>query len=103
MNTNGKFDFINKLIKRKTKVVPKSRQVYAVGTGVYVGEMLVYCKTDKENYHFLSIPKNINRSVPIEKFDFAIEHKIAEYVTQLPKKVYNLCFKQFEYNQKNIK
>lgn len=103
MFTNGKFSLVNKILKRKSKVIPKSRQVFAVGTGTYVGEMLVYCKKDEDFYHFLSIPKNINRTVPIEKFDFALEHKIAEYVTDLPKKVYNLCYKQFEYNQKNTK
>lgn len=99
----GNIKFINKLVNRKNKVIPKNREVYAVGTGAYVGEMLVYCKADDKQYHFLSIPKNINRSVPIDKFDFAIEHKIAEFVTTLPRKVHNICVKQFEYNQKNIK
>ena len=99
----GKLQFINNLIKRKTKVVPKNRQVYAIGTGAYVGEMFVYCKSDANQYYFLSIPKNINRSVPIDRFNFAIEHKITELVCTLPRKVYNICVKQFEYNQKNTK
>lgn len=97
------FDLINKLTKRKNHLIPKPRKVYAVGTGTYVGEMFVYCKTDKNNYHFLSIPKNINRTVPIDKFEYALEHKIAEFVIELPRKVYNICLKQFEYNQKNTK
>lgn len=103
MLSKVKLDFINKLVKGKTKFIPKARKVYAVGTGVYVGEMLVFCKKDSNNYHFLSIPKMINRSVPIDKFEFAMEHKIAEFVTDLPRKVYNICFKQFEYNQRNTK
>ena len=65
--------------------------------------MLVYCKKDSYNYYFLSVPKIVNRTVPIDKFEFAMEHKIAEYVSDLPSKIYNLCFKQFEYNEKNPK
>ena len=92
---------INRLIKRKSKVIPKPPEVYAVGTGTYVGEMLVYCKKDIDNYYFLSIPKNINRIIPIEKFDYAIEHKIAEFAHKLPKPVYKICAKQYQYNEVN--
>ena len=93
-----KFEYINKLLKRKSKVSPKVKEVYAVGTGTYVGEMLVYCKKDTDNYHFLSIPKNINRTIPIEKFDYALNNKIAELAHKLPGDVYKVCYKQFEYN-----
>ena len=96
-----KFEFINRLIKRKSKVIPKPPEVYAVGTGTYVGEMLVYWKKDIDNYYFLSIPKNINRIIPIEKFDYAIEHKIAEFAHKLPKPVYKICAKQYQYNEVN--
>ena len=96
-----KFEFINRLIKRKSKVIPKPPEVYAVGPGTYVGEMLVYCKKDIDNYYFLSIPKNINRIIPIEKFDYAIEHKIAEFAHKLPKPVYKICAKQYQYNEVN--
>ena len=93
------FEFINRLLKRKSKVIPKPPEVYAVGTGTFVGEMLVYCKKDMENYYFLSIPKNVNRIIPIDKFDFAIEHKIAEFAHKLPKLVYKICAKQYQYNE----
>ena len=96
-----KFEFINRLLKRKSKVIPKSPEVYAIGTGTYVGEMLVFCRKDAENYYFLSIPKNINRVIPIEKFDFAVENKIAEFAHKLPGNVYNICYKQHQYNEKN--
>lgn len=91
-------EFINKLIKKNYKKAPKSREVYAIVTGAFVGEMLVYCKKDQDNYFFLSIPKNVNRTIPIDKFHFGVDNKIAEYVDTLPKKVYNTCFKQYEYN-----
>ena len=93
------FEFINRLLKRKSKVIPKPPEVYPVGTGTFVGEMLVYCKKDMENYYFLSIPKNVNRIIPIDKFDFAIEHKIAEFAHKLPKPVYKICAKQYQYNE----
>lgn len=93
---------LSKILKRSNKVIPKSKEVYAVVTGAYVGEMLVYCTKDQENYFFLSIPKNINRVIPIDKFKFAIDNKIAEFVDVLPKKVYNICLKQFEYNKSKL-
>ena len=34
-----KFDYINRLLKRRTNGVPKVKEVYACGTGTYVGEM----------------------------------------------------------------
>jgi hypothetical protein len=101
MNSLGKFDYINKLLKKKTKVKPKAKQIYAVGTGTFVGEMLIYCKQDEENYYFLSIPKNINRKIPKERFDYGIQEKIIEYVKDLPSDVYKICYKQHDYNEKN--
>lgn len=101
MNILGKFNILNKLIKNKTKVIPKAKQVYAVGTGTFVGEMLIYCKQDKDHYYFLSIPKNINRKIPKDKFDLGVSERIVEYVKDLPKNVYKTCLKQHEYNDKN--
>jgi hypothetical protein len=101
MSSLGKFDYINKLLKNKTKVKPKAKQIYAVGTGTFVGEMLIYCKQDGENYYFLSIPKNINRVIPKDKFDLGIENKIIEFVKELPNSVYKICYKQHEHNEKN--
>lgn len=93
----------NKLFKKTGKAEPKRREIYACGTGTYVGEMLVFCKKDADNYHFLSIPKNINRTVPIDKFDWALTNKVIEFAHYLPADVYKTCFKQFEYNEKAAK
>lgn len=101
MRSLGKFDYINKLLKNKTKVKPKAKQIYAVGTGTFVGEMLVYCKQDNEHYYFLSIPKNFNRKIPKDKFDYGIENGIIEFVKEIPKNVYKICYIQHEYNEKN--
>lgn len=97
-----KSKILSKFLTKNNKVIPKARQVYAITTGTYVGEMFVFCKKDAENYHFLSIPKNVNRVIPIDKFDFALDNKIADYVDDLPSKIYQLCYKQFEYNRSKL-
>lgn len=97
-----KFDYINKLLKRKTNGYPKVKEVYACGTGTYVGEMLVFCKKDLHNYYFISVPKNVNRVIPIDKFNFGISNKIIELAHVLPSSVFKTCFKQHEYNRSNL-
>jgi hypothetical protein len=76
---------------------------YAVTTGTYVGEILVYVGGDQVNFKFISIPKNINREIPKEKFDFGMENKIVEVVEKLPSGVYSILEKQFVYNSKQTK
>ena len=102
MLSKVKSTVLQKLLTSGKTNLPKAKQVYAINTGTFVGEMFVFCKKDAENYYFLSIPKNVNRSVPIDKFNFALDNKIAEYVTDLPSKVYNICFKQYEYNERQL-
>jgi hypothetical protein len=72
--------------------------VYAVGTGLYVGEMFVFIQENKDTYEFISIPKNENRSVPKDKFDLGIKHKILEFVNEIDKEVLVLLEKQFVFN-----
>jgi len=79
-------------------MTPIKGNVYAVGTGTFVGEMFVFIKETNDTYEFISIPKNQNRSVPKEKFDIGIKHKIIEYVKEIDKNVINLLEKQFVFN-----
>jgi hypothetical protein len=72
---------------------------YGVGTGVFVGEMFVFIEETIDTYEFISIPKNQNRSVPKQKFDFGINHKILEYVKQIDNDVLTLLEKQFVFNK----
>ena len=97
-----KFEVIKNLIRDRFKKQPATREVYAVGTGTYVGEMFVYVKKDSGNYYFLSIPKNINRSIPIDKFEWAMQYKIAEFVQKLPGKVYQICAAQYKHNESTV-
>lgn len=80
---------------------PKKGHAYAVTTGVFVGEMLVFVEKRKDEYSFISIPKNINRTVPVDKFELGINEGIVDPVEQIDSKVCRLLFKQYEYNLKH--
>ena len=82
---------------------PHTGYVYAVLTGTYVGEMLVYVQKQADNYQFISIPKNINREVPVDKFNLGISEKIVEPVEKIPNKIFSLLRKQFDYNLNKTK
>lgn len=71
---------------------------YAVGTGLFVGEMFVFIEETEDTYEFISIPKNQNRSVPKDKFQLGLNHKILEYVKKIDKDVLALLEKQFVFN-----
>jgi hypothetical protein len=73
--------------------------VYAVGTGSFVGEMFVFMIELQDTYEFISIPKNENRSVPKDKFKFGLKNNILEYVNEIDKDVLVLLEKQFVFNR----
>lgn len=81
------------------KTHPIIRHAYAVTTGDYVGEIFIYIKSNDSNYEFLSIPKNINRVVPKEKFEFGLEASIIEHVECIPRSVYKVIKAQFYSNE----
>jgi hypothetical protein len=91
-------DLMKKIFKREIKH-PDKRNIYAVVTGDYVGEMFIYIDEQEEVYRFLSIPKNINRVVPKEKFEFARNNSIIEFVEVAPRLVHKVAVKQFYYNE----
>lgn len=72
--------------------------VYAVQTGDYAGEMLVYISTDFLYHKFLSVPLMQNRNIPKDKFIFGMNNHIIEYVERVPKKF--LCVIEAQH-QKN--
>lgn len=87
----------------KNKKHPIKSYSYAVTTGTYVGEILVYIEETESDYRFISIPKNINRNIPKEKFDLGLDTKIVEFVEKIPSKIFKLLNKQFEFNDKSYK
>jgi hypothetical protein len=78
---------------------PTKGSAYGVGTGLFVGEMFVFIEETDNSYEFISIPKNENRTVPKEKFNFGITNKIVEYVKEIDKDVLTLLEKQFVFNR----
>jgi hypothetical protein len=79
---------------------PKRGYIYAVTKGTYLGELLVYCKTMNESHGFLSMPKMINRVIPVEKFQFGLDNGIVDVVERLPRNIYDTCLRQ--YNKNNL-
>lgn len=73
---------------------------YAVTTGTYVGEVFIYIKNDEGNVHFLSIPKMLNREVPVDKFKYAIDNNVIEYIERIPRNERDVCNSQYEANEK---
>jgi hypothetical protein len=78
---------------------PNKGCIYAVGTGTYVGEMFVFIEQNRDDYHFISIPKNVNREVPKDKFVLGLNSQIIDYVGQIDSDVLDLLEKQFVFNK----
>lgn len=78
------------------------KDVYAVQTGDFAGEMLIFIEDQSNSHCFLSIPNMENRDIPFDKFKFAIDNNIVEKVNEeLPKQVYALCIAQYKKNKSN--
>lgn len=82
--------FYNWLRKFNTSQ-PADRGMYAINTGLYVGEFFVYIKQDKDTYYFVSLPKLIKRTMPKDKFEVGLKNKIMTLIETLPKNVFEYC------------
>lgn len=82
-------------LKTFNKTTPAPRGMYAVNTGLYVGEFFVYIKQTDNLYHFLSLPKMIKREIPIDKFEIGKKNKILSFVESLPKNIHEYCALQY--------
>tara|TARA_R110000772_G_scaffold259923_2_gene377702 strand:+ start:93 stop:386 length:294 start_codon:yes stop_codon:yes gene_type:complete len=95
------FSFVKNILKKKVhkphELNPGS--IYAVLHGVYVGEMLVYIETTINKNHFLSIPKMINREIPMDKWKLALDNNIVEFVESIPKQELQVCSAQYKHNK----
>ena len=91
-------DIVTSLFKKKAPNKLEGR-MYAVTTGDYAGEILLFVKQIDKSYLFLSIPNNINREVPKDKFEFAMNYDILDYIGDLPKDIFKTVKAQFEYNE----
>ena len=75
------------------------RDLYAVQTGDYVGQMFAIVKPTKKFVGCLSIPKMENIEVPVESFDNGRNNDIIKLVEKLPKKVYSVVEAQYKKNE----
>jgi len=86
-----------------SKKHPRERFSYAVTTGIFAGEILIFVEDADKAYSFLSIPKMENRSIPQENFDAGIQSHIVDVVGQIPRDVFKVCRMQYKKNKRLIK
>lgn len=84
-------------------MVPEKYKAYAVTRGTYLGEMLFWVEDIAETHGFISIPKNINRIIPKDKFKFGIENEILDVADSIPENIYSILHAQYQYNKKTQK
>ena len=82
---------------------PKPKFSYAILHGQFCGEIFVHIENVGDDFHFISIPKNENRIVPKDKFQYALQENILEPVQQIPKGVWMVLKTQYEYNKAHPK
>lgn len=78
----------------------KKGDVYAIQTGDFVGQFFNFIKKDGDEYIFLSTPLMEVQRVPKEKFDFAKEQGIIEYVETLPRNIFKVIQAEYEHQSK---
>jgi hypothetical protein len=75
------------------------REVYAVQTGDYVGQMFAIVDLKEDFIGCLSIPSIENIKVPIESFENGRNNHIIKFVEKLPKEVYSVVEAQYNKNE----
>jgi len=72
--------------------------VFAVSTGKYLGEFLVFIEGKNSIQYFLSLPKMINREIETKNIQHAIDKGILEFQENLPRDVRQVCVEQYQKN-----
>ena len=75
------------------------REVYAVQTGDYVGQMFTIVEHNNDVIGCLAVPLMENIKVPIESFENGRNNDIIKFVEKLPKKVYSVVEAQYKKNE----
>jgi len=92
---------LNFLVPPATIAKPETKTLYAVVTGQYCGELLLFAEEIADDFCFISIPKLINRSIPKDKFQLGLTEKIVEPAKTIPKKLAHFLVAQYKYNKNN--
>ena len=75
------------------------KQIYAVETGDYVGQMFAIVEVNKDHIGCLSLPEMENVKVPKESFDSGRNNDILSLVEELPKDVFKVVESQYFKNE----
>jgi len=75
------------------------KQIYAIETGDYVGQMFAIVEVDKNHIGCLSLPGMENIKVPKESFDSGRNNDIISLVEELPKDVFKVVESQYFKNE----
>ena len=75
------------------------KQVYAVQTGDYAGQMFIIVEPNKDSVGCLSIPTMENIQVPVNALEHARNNNIIKYVEQLPRNVFKVSAAQYFKNE----
>ena len=82
------------------RTLPSSKkQVYAVQTGDYAGQMFIIVQPNKDCIGCLSIPTMDNVKVPLDAFEHARNNDIIKYVEKLPQDVFTVSEAQYFKNE----
>ena len=82
----------------KDKQHPQERYAYAITTGTFAGEIIIFVNTKNGIHQFLSVPLMTNRDIPGDKFKIGLESNIVEVVEKLPHDVYKVAVAQHKKN-----
>ena len=75
------------------------REVYAVETGDYVGQMFTIVDPKEDFIGCLALPLMENIKVPIDSFENGRNNDIIKFVEKLPRKVYSVVEAQYKKNE----
>lgn len=87
--------------QKKNKLC-KKRDMFAVQTGDYVGQMFIVVDVDVDNIGCLSVPDMKNVKVPIDSFEIGRNNDIIKFVERLPRSVYEVSEAQYIKNNENV-
>jgi len=75
------------------------KEIYAVQTGDYAGQMFAIVEINKDNIGCLSLPEMKNVKVPKESFDSGRNNDIISLVEKLPKNIFKVVQSQYFKNE----
>jgi len=79
---------------------PIPGRVYAVHTGTYAGQMLLFIKTETVDYCFLSVPEMNNLTIPHAIFEHGLKNNIVKYAETVPSYVLKVSTAQYKQNER---